>query len=52
VFADAATQQFAIFFGDHDWPVSQSGRGQIAQILLAIILCLLSSLRKLRIGPE
>ena len=37
-FTDAITQKFSISFCNHDWPISQSGSAQSAQILLAIIL--------------
>ena len=38
VFANTPAQKFAIFFCDHDRPLSQPVFGGIAQILLAIIL--------------
>jgi hypothetical protein len=41
-FTDAITQKFSISFCNHDWPISQSGSAQSAQILLAIILRLRS----------
>lgn len=48
VFANTAAQELAIFFGDHDWLLSQPAHRQIAQILLAIILRLHSGRKNSR----
>jgi hypothetical protein len=37
VFANTFAEEFSIFFCDHNWPQSQTGKPGVSQILLAII---------------
>ena len=52
IFADAIAEMFSVFFCDHNWLTSQSGKAKPSQILLAIIFHLRSSANTLKEESE
>ncbi len=52
IFTDAIAEMFSVFFCDHSWLTSQSGKSKTSQILLAIIFHLCSSANALKEESE